>query len=244
MSAPLLFSTCFGGPDSPYPRLARVLTSTADRCCPTWRREIEVAPPPPPHRNPSSAFIANTHKMTRWCHRLAQAADGEAILFVDTDTAIARSLDDLWAQPFDLAYTVKAVQRYPFNTGVVAIRVGPAVRTFFARWHAETLRMLDDTRHHQTWRRQCGGIHQAALGALFHQGAERELAIARLPCREWNCEDTNWGTFDPRATRILHVKSTLRRAILGFAPAPPAIRNVVRWYREAESAIRRAEQPA
>lgn len=238
MSAPVLFATCFTDPTDParvYERLARVLAYSAAQQCPSWQREIETAPAPPAHRNPSAAWRANAHKMTRWCQRLDQAVDADAILFLDVDTCIVRPLEALWEWPFDLAYTVKTTQRYPFNTGVVAVRVSPAIRSFFRRWHAETVRMLDDRLHHQAWRRQYGGIHQAALGALFSAGAARDLTLAQLPCREWNCEDTNWAAFDPQATRIVHLKDGLRRAVLGLTVgANHRVRAIVTYWRALE----------
>lgn len=239
MSAPTLAATCFLFPDVArvYTRLADVLEASAAVHCPTWQRDIERVPPPS-RVNMSEAFDANVHKMTRWCARLETADDGDAIVFMDADTVIVQPLDPIWSEPFDLAYTVKPGARYPFNTGVVAVRVSDRVRTFFRAWHDECRRMQPNTAeakaHHRTWRRRYGGIHQAALGCVFAAGAADGLQLATLPCRVWNCEDLHWTTFDPAETRILHVKSGLRRAVLGFSPVPHRLRPAVAYWRLVE----------
>jgi hypothetical protein len=40
---------------------------------------------------------------------------------------------------------------------------------------------------------------KAALGAMLDGAAGWKLE--RLPCREWNCEDSSWPSFDPAVTR-------------------------------------------
>ena len=55
-----------------------------------------------------------------------------------------------------MAYTTKP-SRFPFNSGVVFVRTTAATKRFIEAWRAENLRMLSDSRYHQTWRRQYGG---------------------------------------------------------------------------------------
>lgn len=237
---PRLVATCFSNrtydPHGQYPRLARVLAHTARAQCPGWIHQIEVVDPPP-RVNVSTAFDANVHKMARWCAALEAAADGDAVLFLDVDMMIVRPLDPLWAEPFDLAYTVKHVPRYPFNTGTVAVRVSPAIRHFFGIWLAECRRMqpMAAAAHHHQWRRQFGGIHQAALGCIFAAGHDAGLAIRQLRCVEWNCEDSAWSMFDPTKTRIVHCKSALRAALFGIGPViSPSVARLVKIWRQLE----------
>jgi hypothetical protein len=235
MTPPRLISKWFG--DNPqFARMARVLEFTGRRHCPDWSIEVERIVPAPRHSPlgiPSHAH--NTMKMDVWTMAIAASEDGDRVLLIDSDTMILRPLDDVWAQDFDLAYTVKLTERFPFNSGVVFLRVGPAVRRFADAWQQENARLLDHPQEHQRWRAKFGGINQAALGAMLTQGlvAELGLRIVQLPCREWNCEDTSWGAFTP-TTRIVHLKSALRRAIFGLGPTQPRLRPLVGLWRQLE----------
>lgn len=215
-----------------WTRLARVLAYTAVQHCPDWAIDIEALPPAP--RLPAMAgYVANTYKLDRWCALVESAGDGTPLLLIDSDTMIVRPLDPIWARPFDVAYTTKP-GRFPFNAGVIALRVSDPVRSFLRAWRDENRRLLGDSKTHRDWRRKYGGLNQAALGSILEAGRGRGLHIATLPCAEWNCEDSSWPAFDPAVARIVHVKSTLRRAVLGFAVTPPQIRPLVRLWRELE----------
>jgi hypothetical protein len=229
---PSLVSFVFGG--APYDRLARVLRSTAARNCAGWTIRIEpIAPAPLTSALGIASHVHNTQKMAAWCSTVEAATDGASLLLIDADTIITRPLDDLWTQPFDFAYTTKP-SRFPFNSGVVAVRVSAAIRTFFRRWRDENHAMLADRVHHQAWRQKYGGINQAALGRALESGWARDLRVCELPCREWNCEDSAWRDFDPALTRIVHVKSALRAAVLGHGPVLASFKPLVQLWRQLE----------
>jgi hypothetical protein len=233
---PRLVSHWFG--DNPqFARLARVLEFTARRHCPGWSIEVERVNPAPrvsPLGVPSHAH--NTMKMDTWAGVIAAAEHGDRVLLIDSDTAILRPLDDVWDQDFDMAYTVKETTRFPFNSGVVFLRVNESVRVFAEEWQRENARLLNDPREHQVWRSQFGGVNQAALGYMLTSGIVEQLGLrlVKLPCVEWNNEDTSWQSFDPARTRIIHIKSGLRRAVFGFGPVMARLRPLVRVWRELE----------
>jgi hypothetical protein len=232
--------------NDPWTRLARNLAFTAAEHCQGWTVRVAALPP---YRQSSAmpgialidGYTANTYKLDHWCQVVQDAADGTELLLIDTDTLILRPLDDVWAQPFDLAYTVRPA-RFPFNGGVVFLRVSAATRAFVLRWRDENRRLFRDKAAHQIERRKYGGINQAAFGALLERGEATDLRIVRLPCAEWNCEDSTWASFDPAVTRILHVKSMLRKAVLGFAGAPPALKALVQVWRTIDRAALAAEE--
>lgn len=206
-----LHSVWFGGEQ--FERMARVLAHTAREHCPGWRvsiRRVEVKN----FAKGSYAWhthLVNTQKMYEWNRVVQKAEDGARLLLIDTDTFITRPLDDVWDTSFDLAYTSKPTTRFPLNSGVVFVRVSHALREFFRAWWEKNLRLLRNPDEHRHWRKQYGGINQAAFGAMLNGGTDG-LSIVELPCREWNCEDASWKLFDNR-TRVVHVKSMLRRAI-------------------------------
>lgn len=242
MTDPQIVASYFQGVDKAdrWPRLAAVLAFTAEQHCPTWQRRITALAPPPfvPNPNPR-LFQANTKKLEHWRDAVLNAADGDRLLLIDADTAILRPLDDVWDRPFQVAYTTKRippgqrvrnVDRFKFNGGVLFVRVSSATKAFLALWADENRRMLEDPARHRPWMSRCGGINQAALGKLLHDGALAGLDLAELPCAEWNCEDSTWPAFDPDRTRILHVKSDLRAAcFLRYRETPELDRLTKLW---------------
>ncbi|MGE3472087.1 MAG: hypothetical protein AB7O28_17160 [Vicinamibacterales bacterium] len=245
---PARLISCYFGADGHFARLARVLAHTAATQCPTWDRRIEaIAPRPMKSALGVTSHVVNTQKMEHWHDAVAAAPDDARMLLIDADTMILRPLDDIWDRAFDFAYTTKET-RFPFNSGVVFLRVTPAVREFMRIWRDENVRMLGDARHHTVWRRKYGGINQASLGHALETGRTTALRILSLPCLEWNCEDSHWAKFDPEQTRIVHCKSGLRQAILGMGPATfrrqPDIARLARiWSTFEQDALAAAHGP-
>ncbi len=238
MTPPRLYACHFGhGLQDQWPRLARVLEMTAARHCPGWRVEIEQRKPgvSPRLPNASSGDVANTWKLDRWCEVVEAAAQSEQLLLIDVDTAILQPLEAIWELPFDVAYTVRpAVSRFPLNAGVLFLRVNDQSRAFLRAWRDENRKMLGDALRHGRWRRKYAGMNQASLGCLLEGkvvpgGAE----LLRVPCQEWNCEDSTWEAFS-ECTRILHIKSQLRLAIFNGVPGHRELRPLVALWRRLE----------
>lgn len=239
---PRLESCYFGsGRHGEWDRLANVLRFTAQAHCGTWNVNVQRIDP----KAYTSAIglrpnEANTQKLESWLDIVEAAPDGQQLLLIDADTAILRPLDDVWGEDFDLAYTTKRKARFPFNGGVVFVRVSPAIRTFFAQWWQENVFMLGHATHHQPFRKRYGGLNQAAFGALLERRAAAQLKLLELPCAEWNCEDASWSAFDPERTRILHIKTALtggdlRRTLFARWPAPPHIQQLATLWKDLEA---------
>lgn len=246
MTAPKL-EACYFLPERPsdaaiWTRLAAVLEASARVHCAGWDVQVRQLPPPP--RPPwngtcSSGFIGNTLKLEYWSTLVAEANEGDWLLLLDADTLILQPLDAIWDQPFDVAYTVRPPScKYPLNAGVVFVRVSPGTVAFFRDWCAQNRIVLQNTFAVQPWRRQFGGLNQAALGKLLGERGAAGLTLLEVPCVEWNCEDSTWAAFDPALTRILHVKSALRAAVLHDAAVPRGAARVAELWREADLATR------
>jgi hypothetical protein len=239
---PRLEACSFGAdPQGIWLRMVRVLWHSAAQCCEHWDRRVQaITPPVLTSALGIASHVENTQKMEHWHHLVNEAPDGARLLLIDADTMILRALDDVWALDFDVAYTTKEA-RFPFNSGVVFVRVSDRVRAFVSDWRDENRRMLGDREHHQVWRRQFGGINQAALGYMLARGDRHGVQLHTLPCLEWNCEDSSWERFDPAVTRIVHVKSSLRRAIFHRAQVSPRVLPLVNRWRQIERAAMAAE---
>lgn len=189
----------------PYDRLARVLALTARRWCPDWEHRIERIDMSKPGA-----------KYDHWRSAIDGAPDGTPIALLDCDTMILRGLDDVWLEPFDVAFTARDPKRttHPNNAGVLFARAGVPSRAFFLEWHEAVLRgRLAGQNLRKAWSRDFGGYEQAALSGLLER---TNAAIHALTCREWNCEQTEWGRFDG-STRIVHVKGSFRSALFDRA---------------------------
>jgi hypothetical protein len=226
----------FGGKE--WDRLASVLRYTIAQHCQDWLVDVErVQPADLASPLGSKVCVVNTQKLDYWAAAVKALPDGERVLLLDADTAILRSLDDVWDRAFDVAYTTKPEgSRMPFNAGVMFLRVSPATRAFMDAWVTENRRMFEDPAWHQVWRPAYVGMNQSALGYLLHHRQPRlELNIARLPCLEWNLEDEHWSQFEPSRTRIVHYKSALRDAMFKrTGPEDDAQRQLIKLWRDLE----------
>jgi len=229
---PQLHAVYFGI-DPQWARLARVLEYSAHQHCPGWDidvRAITPAPCHPPARTAAhAAYVANTQKLDEWTRLVDQAPDGDRLALLDADTMVLRTLDAVWDQVFDVAYTVRTSSRFPINAGVIFVRVSDRTRAFMAAWRDENHRQLGDPARHQRWRRQYGGMNQAALGALLEQRGGPDVKFLRLPCVEWNAEESAWPAVDRARTRIVHLKSGLRRALFHGTSARSLLALVHIW---------------
>jgi len=237
MVKPRIESLWFG--DGKYERMAKVFEATARRHCPGWalnlRRveQIDI----PRHRAAVQGHVSNTQKLEDWNQIVQDAPDGARLLLIDADTAIVNPIDDIWDLDFNIAYTSKR-SRFPFNLGVIFVRVSAPARAFFAAWTAENRHMLQKKSIHRQYRARFGGINQASFGRTLETDAVRGVNLLGIPCVEWNCEDSAWESFDPARTRIVHVKSALRRAIFdGKAEdlARPGVQRLVEMWKQLEA---------
>lgn len=237
---PRLISRWFGDGGSQWARMARVLVASATRHCPGWSIDIAAFQPPPVGVPCAiAAYRENSQKLDAWADLVEQAPSDERIVLMDTDTMVLGPLEAAWLQPFDVAITVRPASfSLPINAGVIFLRATPAAKAFLRAWQRENRRMLEDPEHHRAFRKQYGGINQAALGALLNR--QRDASVACLPCQVWNCEDSGWPTFSGE-TRILHVKSDLRRAIFHQAQVSPKLLLLVHLWRQADREAMKAE---
>lgn len=249
MRPPVLAAAYFGTGNAgdQYGRLARVLEYTAGVHCPDWRIRVERLKAPAAFTSALGvhSHVTNSQKLEWWRQVVIDAEDGDRVLLIDADMMITRPLADVWDRPFDLAYTIRTEGRLPLNGGVVFLRVSPATRRFVDRWFAVNQRFLANANDHRAWRLKYAGINQAAFGFMLERERDPGLVLERLTCHEWNAENTAWAKFDPAHTRIVHLKSGLRRAIFGMEAKPEHKRLIGIWrLLEAEANAAAAAQRA
>lgn len=234
---PRIEAVWFGG--ERYQRMTRVFEATARRHCPGWGLNIRKVDEAhlPRHRTANSGHVANTQKLDCWNEIVQAAPDGARLLLVDVDTFFVNPIDDIWDHDFDIAHTVKRSQ-FPFNLGVIFLRVSPAVRAFFTAWTEQNRRMLSHKVIHRQYRDRFGGINQASFGRVLETEAANGINLIGIPCSTWNCEDSAWNAIDPAVTRIVHVKSALRRALFDNRAddmAKPGVARLVEMWKALEA---------
>jgi len=231
---PVLAAAYFGSgaAGDQYGRLARVLEHTAGVHCPGWQIRVERLTAPASYTSAIgvASHVTNSQKLEWWRSIVIDAEDGDRVLLIDADMMITRPLEDVWTRPFDLAYTIRTEGRLPLNGGVVFVRVSPASRRFVDRWFAINQLFLRDANAHRHWRTKYAGINQAAFGYMLERERDPALVLERLTCDEWNAENTAWAKFDPTFTRIVHLKSGLRRALFGMPAKPEYKRLIALWH--------------
>lgn len=229
MSQPRLEACYFGTGKhgDNYARMARVLDYTARKHCPDWDVNVERLEPPDYISGMGNlSHVWNTQKLEFWHRQTIAAPDGARLLLIDGDMMVQRSLDDVWRRDFEMAYTFRdGGTRLPLNGGVVFVRVSAATRAFMTKWWDLNCHFLRTPNDHRNWRLKYAGINQASFGCLLERGTGLSK-VEKLPCSEWNlCE---WERHPPEKARLVHVKSTLRRALFNVFPVPRGGNNVQR----------------
>ena len=222
-----------------YRRLARVLEDTARRQCAAWGVRVErIEPPEYVSAAGNQSYAWNTQKLEWWRARVMEAAPGTRLLLIDGDTAILRPLDPVWGIDFDIAYTVRP-HGLPLNGGVLFLRVGTESRAFVERWWATNLRFLRDPAAHRPWHLKYAGMNQAAFGKVL-ETARDGCRLLALPCREWNACSPE--LYERGLTRVLHIKSRLRRATFGTEPPRPNMSILIKLWHSLERRATRKDR--
>ena len=173
------------------------------------------------HIERSASMGYNTFKLEKWVEILENAE--EKICFTDCDMLMTNRIDDVWKHDFDVAYTYRekwknSGQGIPYNGGVVFVRPNERSINFFKRWLEINNKMIVDSSFHSGWRKKYAGMNQAAFGYVLEK--EPEICkMLELPCPIWNSVDESWRTFNQH-TKMVHIKSNLRKTCLGLKKAP------------------------
>lgn len=180
------------------------------------------------------SVITNTFKLDRWVEILEQ--ETENLCFSDCDMLMTNRIDDVWEYDFDVAYTYRRKwketgQGIPYNGGVIFTRPNERSTRFFKRWAEVNRMMVEDQQFHAKWRKKYAGINQSAFGYLIENESDI-CKLKELPCPTWNSVDESWTEFN-KDTKMLHIKSQLRRCCLGSQRMPSRLQPIVElwhWY--------------
>ena len=227
-----------------YAELSRVFRASVARNIPGVAFEEIKMRPPSGIPGKRTAYTSNNAKLREW--EKAVRAATEPLILSDCDMLCLRSVAEAfyWTDAkgdvdpercWDIAYTRTSNPRLPLNGGVLFVRPTAAAKLFFRRWREVDLQMYRDPVFHEPWRRATCGMNQASFWYLVKRELDAlQARVIALPCREWNACQDDWEHIGPEC-RMLHVKGTLRWAVLGSTPVedlPPELRKAARIWRE------------
>jgi hypothetical protein len=205
----MILTVCYDR-DGRYQRLLNVFERSARAVMPNVGIEVldedgseQNKPKAHAHKlNTAVAFI----DAANWA-----VASGLRVAVCDVDLMFLRSIDSVWKREFDVAVTVRSGgARY--NTGIWFMRPNKRARAFVEEW-ARITKVLSDTYPDRAEEiGKDGGIDQHGLRLAIKGNAGAR--IVELPCHEWNATQSEWDKIN-RITRVVHIKSMLRRAVLG-----------------------------
>jgi hypothetical protein len=194
-----------------YERLVRVFRKSALRVMPEVRFE-ERNLKCPGNKIPKIHFrLSNTLKLREWVKWLDYTEDNT--VFMDCDMLILQDISPAFDLDFDIAYTVRTSAKMPMNGGVIFAKPTEGARKFLYAWNDINDKMFANPTFHHPYRVKYAGMNQAAFGYLLENPIEG-VNLLRLPCAVWNSCSEDWNKVNA-STRIVHIKSVLRKVVLG-----------------------------
>ncbi len=184
------------------------------------------------------SVVTNTFKLDKWVEILEN--ETENVCFSDCDMMMVSPIDDVWEYDFDVAYTYRRKWKetgrgIPYNGGVVFARPTKKSLDFFKRWAEVNREMVNDPAFHAEWRKKYAGMNQSAFGYILEK--EKDICnFKALPCPIWNSVDESWTELNSD-TKMVHIKSQLRRCCMGTNNTRPQLQRVVdlwEWYESLE----------
>ena len=226
-----LCSICFGE----YERLARVLLRSTKQNSPNVSLEVEYFNSIDKDiliqtKGLQQVYRENVFKTKIHCQIVNESSDGELLCLIDCDTMVLNDLSPIQNYDFDLAYTIRPLNvTFPFNSGVVFVRVSKETKEWYQQWYKNTLTLSTNPVLFSKLRRKYGRINQCGLGMLLEQ--PHELKLQKLQCSIWNSIPDTWDEFNTH-TKIVHILGQLRQAALyGRGTILPKAKNILKIWK-------------
>jgi len=207
----------YGDDKKGYGRLVRVLEESIHVNFPAAKAEIiETAPPSRNGRRGMAQHLgANTHKLRIWNDFIQQAT--EPVVLSDCDMMVLHDFSEVFEGNFDIGYMVRTgranKRRIPYNGGVVFVKPTEGGKRFIKIWKDINDVMDKDAAFHKQYRAVYAGMNQASFGYLMEHPVEG-VTLKQFPCRIYDACSEDWDTLDMEKTKIVHIKSKLRKAII------------------------------
>jgi hypothetical protein len=214
-----------------YQRLADVWEYSIHKAMPKANVTL-VKMPTPKDVKRNSGFTSNHEKFKYWKAFIDSCDDGDHVVLMDVDTYMRQSIADAFDHDFDIGLTKRTAMAFPYNGGVVFVKVNDRSRRFIEFWSEIDYKMYHDKALHDPYRQKYRGQNQAALGYCLEHN-DTGAVVAEFRCSVYNACNDDWLKFCD-VTRVVHVKSNLRRACLGETGIPSKLKPIVVEWRKLE----------
>lgn len=215
----LLTVTFDYGEKDRYRRLTDVWEASARANCPGAELVIMRIDPPASWKT-NFGLTSNWHKLKVWVDFIERQKDGEHVVLMDSDMLVLQDLRPAFREEFDIGCTRRTATKWPYNGGVVFVKVNDRSRAFCRRWEETDEAMYQDAGFHDPWKLKYKGQNQASFGFMSEHN-DTGAVIREFPCAVWNACNEDWLRFNGD-TKVVHIKSQLRRACLGETAGMPS----------------------
>ena len=159
--------------------------------------------------------IGPRHKSFYWNHRKLEVwirSVNQDTIFIDCDMLCMGDIRDGFDLVRHIGYTDRLGEKYPFNGGVVFIKNTRWSKCFLRQWYEIDEKMLHDEAFHKEYHPRYAGLNQSSMGWMWENGYKKRITV--LPDIYNKCDDwTGW-----QEARMIHIKGTLRKAVLNPNP--------------------------
>lgn len=217
------------GESNDYDRLAAVFAKSVELNCPA--AELTIARIDAPTEVKSAKGMTSNHsKFKVWERFVSEQSDGEHVVLMDVDMMVLGDLRPAFKLAnFDIGLTRRTTTKWPYNGGVIFVRVNQKSKAFIQTWGQIDDQMYREPAMHDPYKLVYKGQNQASLGWMVEHNTE--TAIVEFPCVKWNACNEDWATLNLAETVAVHIKSNLRWACLGKTGRPSKLRHVVNAWR-------------
>jgi hypothetical protein len=212
--------------DKKYSIMAKVLEESVKKNCPS--ADFELIKLQQPRYRTKRCFTSNTVKLAEWLRVMSETNDN--VIFMDCDMLVLNDLHNAFNSDFDIGYTKRNHSRIPYNGGVVFVKNTEKAHNFIALWKEINDKMYKDYSFHRKWRDKYAGMNQAAFGYIMEK-CKFDAKLKVFECSEWNVCREDWGNVKEEITKIVHIKSGLRRTVFGARHPDSRLQKVVKlWF--------------
>lgn len=199
-----------------YEILLHVFNNSAKEKMPDSKIEIINFKPPCDKYGKGKELDHNWDTYYAFMAKISRAIEiQDNVLMTDSDLIFLKSVDDIWKRDFDIAITIRD-HRCKYNTGLCAIKPTIEAKYFLKRWKENTREVAEK----QNWNKiyEWWGIDQYALHLTIQE--KIKIKLMELPCHIWNSTQNDWKNIT-NDTRVVHIKSGLRRIVFGTEKISP-----------------------
>lgn len=217
-----------------YAKLEQTFRKSVEVNCPGTELTIARIEAPKATKR-KIGLTSNWHKFKRWVEFVDAQQDGEHVILMDVDMLVLGDLRPAFRESFDIGITRRTSANWPYNGGVVFVKVSNLTRGFIKRWGEIDEQMYRDERFHAPYSAKYKGQNQSSLGWMVEH--DESCKIKEFPCAVWNACNEDWKAFGNH-TKVLHLKSTLRLVALGEQRGTPSkMRRAVNEFKKYERMV-------